>query len=278
MKLAVKSCLLLSFSLLVMRYAISGAQVFALPNAYAHNDYWHKRPLYDALQNGFTYLEADVFLHKDRLIVAHINPFFRRHRTLEKLYLQPMARYIANRRQQAPTGMDSLVLMIDIKSDGEKTFRALEAVLEKYRHLLSSCENGQQVKRNITIVLTGHRPLAMLQQKQCRLFYVDENLHMVNSDAAFADMYATASCRYGSLLQWDGKGAMPEADRKRLCALTAKAHLFGKKVRLWASPERETVWQELLRCGVDLINTNKLTALRQFFTTNTAALAGIHYD
>jgi hypothetical protein len=40
----------------------TNAQTIILPNAYAHNDYWHKRPLLDALDNGFTYVEADVFL------------------------------------------------------------------------------------------------------------------------------------------------------------------------------------------------------------------------
>ncbi len=41
------------------------AQKTILPNAYAHNDFWHKRPLLDALQNGFRYIEVDIFLRND---------------------------------------------------------------------------------------------------------------------------------------------------------------------------------------------------------------------
>ena len=33
-----------------------------LANAHAHNDYEHERPLLDALDQGFTSIEADVFL------------------------------------------------------------------------------------------------------------------------------------------------------------------------------------------------------------------------
>jgi hypothetical protein len=270
MKFTVKSCLILWVSLLGMKYAVAGAQSFALPNAYAHNDYWHKRPLFDALSNGFTYFEADVFLHNGRLIVAHMNPWFKKRRTLEKLYLAPLAHYLQSKVQ---TGMDTLVLMIDIKSESEKTFLALERLLQKYKHILSSCENGQQVKRNLTIILTGHRPLALLKSKQCRLFYVDDNLQKADNDPGYSDMYATTSCKYSKLINWKGDGVMPAGDKKRLCELVTKAHSSGKKVRLWASPEKENVWQELLRCGVDLINTNKLVALRRFFMAEAASMA-----
>ena len=59
------------------------SQPLILPNAYAHNDYWHKRPLLDALDHGFTYVEADVYLRNDQLIVAHFLPCFKKKRTLK---------------------------------------------------------------------------------------------------------------------------------------------------------------------------------------------------
>ena len=48
----------------------TAAQPYSLPHAYAHNDYWHKRPLLDALDNGFTHVEADVYLRHSRLVVS----------------------------------------------------------------------------------------------------------------------------------------------------------------------------------------------------------------
>ena len=42
-----------------------------LPQAHAHNDYEHERPLLDALEQGFTSIEADVWLVDGELRVAH---------------------------------------------------------------------------------------------------------------------------------------------------------------------------------------------------------------
>jgi len=42
-----------------------------LSQAHAHNDYLHKNPLFDALDNGFTSVEVDVHLLRGNLYVAH---------------------------------------------------------------------------------------------------------------------------------------------------------------------------------------------------------------
>ena len=42
-----------------------------LAQAHAHNDYEHDRPLFDALEHGFTSVEADVWLVDGELLVAH---------------------------------------------------------------------------------------------------------------------------------------------------------------------------------------------------------------
>src|SRR4051812_44226103 len=42
-----------------------------LKNAHAHNDYLHPRPLFDALDQGFTSVEVDVFLVNGQLLVGH---------------------------------------------------------------------------------------------------------------------------------------------------------------------------------------------------------------
>ena len=37
------------------------AEVTPLTRGHAHNDYAHERPLLEALDNGFTSIEADIF-------------------------------------------------------------------------------------------------------------------------------------------------------------------------------------------------------------------------
>ena len=46
-------------------------EVVPLTKAHAHNDYEHNRPLYDALDHGFTSVESDVWLVDGELLVAH---------------------------------------------------------------------------------------------------------------------------------------------------------------------------------------------------------------
>ena len=160
------ACLLLVVFNLFCTMAWS--QVIALPNAYAHNDYWHKRPLFDALENGFTHLEADIYLRHSRLLVAHRPPFLRllkRRHTIEGLYLQPLLTRLTNPLEQKQTALDTIVLMIDIKSKGERTYTALRKLLHNYSSVLSTCEKGKVVIRNLTLVLTGHRPLHLLESE-----------------------------------------------------------------------------------------------------------------
>src|ERR1700760_2555761 len=103
----------------------TAAQSLSLPHAYAHNDYWHRRPLLDALENGFTHLEADIYLRHSRLVVSHNPPLFRRKHTLDELYLHPLLERFIHDSAGQQSSMDTIVLMIDIKSRGGRTARAL---------------------------------------------------------------------------------------------------------------------------------------------------------
>jgi len=241
------------------------SQVVPLPYAYAHNDYWHKRPLFDALDNGFTHIEADVFLRHSRLLVAHWPPFLKRRHTIEGLYLRPLLKRLTNTNGQVQTSLDTIVLMIDIKSNGKKTYAALRKVLNSYKAILSTCEKGKVTIRNLTLVLTGHRPLQFLESEDSRFVFADADLRKINRNEDCPELFTTASCKYSNLLTWKGKGTIPEFEKEHLQELVDKAHLSGTKVRLWGSPENETVWLFLRNCGVDLINTDKLLALKRFF-------------
>ncbi|MEO6315301.1 MAG: phosphatidylinositol-specific phospholipase C/glycerophosphodiester phosphodiesterase family protein [Chitinophagaceae bacterium] len=252
------------------------AQIIPLPHAYAHNDYWHKRPLFDAMANGFTHFEADVYLRHSKLVVAHKLAFFKKKHTIEKLYLRPFLNHLSNGQGQPQTPLDTVVLMIDIKSNGKKTYAALRKTLNKYKSILSTCEKGKVTIRNLTLVLTGHRPLKLLKKEDSRFVFVDADLKNINKPEDCPEMFSTASCKYSRLMKWKGEGAIPERERENLLQLVNKAHLSGTKVRLWGAPEKEVVWNFLRGCGVDLINTDKLLALKEFFIRDAenAQLAG----
>jgi len=243
-----------------------------IPHGFAHNDYLHKHPLHDALSNGFTNVEADIFLKNGKLIVAHIFPYFKGHRTLETLYLEPLAQRIAKNNGHVYAGYNSqMILMIDIKTNRDNTYEALKPLLEKYQWMLTHYENGKVVDGAVTVVLSGHKPYELIENAQNRLAFIDEDLRTINGDSVNHNVFAMASCKYSQLLKWNGNGSLSNSERQILLAYVAKAHRIGAKVRLWASPEKKEVWDELLSCGVDLINTDRLEMLRDYFSIQPIA-------
>jgi len=252
------------------------AQSTPLLNGFAHNDYRHKRPLFDALENGFTNIEADIFLKNNKLIVAHVFPYFKGKRTLENLYFKPLSERIAlNNGKVYENYNKPVILMIDIKTNANDTYDALKPLLEKYSSILTHLEDGKVVYGAVTVVLSGHKPYDMIGSEQSRLAFIDEDLRRVSRDTTITNMFTMASCKYSRMLKWDGKGVFPVAERNKLCTFVAIAHRMGEKVRLWASPEKKAVWDELLKCGVDLINTDRLVTLRRYLNSNTVTLAKV---
>nr|WP_249665370.1 phosphatidylinositol-specific phospholipase C/glycerophosphodiester phosphodiesterase family protein [Mucilaginibacter sp. Bleaf8] len=249
-----------------IKQSLGFSQSLPLANAFAHNDYWHKRPLYDALDNGYVHIEADVYLRGNNIIVAHILPVLKKKRTLEKLYLKPLQECIDGTGKRADCPSYPLTLLIDIKSDAEKTYRELDILLQKYKAILSSVEQGHYTQRQVTIVISGHKPFQLLKSQSTRFAFIDEDLKKVDQDTTAKNFYQTASCKYSSLIRWKGQGSFPEIEKQRLCQYVSMAHRFGKKVRLWSSPENPAVWNALLQCGVDLINTDKLLELKNFLS------------
>lgn len=258
--------------LLALSFSTSQSQTI-LSHGFAHNDYWHRRPLFDALENGYSHLEADIYLRNGELIVAHILPRLKKKKTLEQLYFKPLLQCVQGKNKHFAAPLVPITLMIDIKSDADKTYAELNRLLQKYSSILSSFENGQIIHRQVTIVITGHKPYQMLKEQNYRLAFIDEDLMKIGQDNQSDNIYKTASCKYSRLISWQGEGEIPAVEKERLSKYVAMAHQYGKKVRLWASPENKAVWAALLECGVDLINTDQLVALRNFLMAQQLVFA-----
>ncbi|MCW3086612.1 MAG: hypothetical protein JWP12_3978 [Bacteroidetes bacterium] len=241
------------------------AQVLPLPNAHAHNDYKHAHPLQDALDCGFTSFEADIFLKHNRFVVAHISPLLKKQHTLETLYLKPLYDVVTkNKGRIYPNYATPVILLIDIKTDAEQTYTALKPLLEKYSSMLTRYENGKVIPGAVTIILTGHKPYKSIGSEITRFAFIDESLLSVEKNKYATSICPLASTKCSNIFTWKGKGKIPDDQKQKLIAYVNIAHLQGKKVRLWASPENEIVWKMLLDCGVDLINTDQLEELRDF--------------
>ena len=239
-------------------------RVTPLPNAHAHNDYLHPRPLLDALDQGFTSIEADVHLVNGRLYVSHDAPDTTRAGTLRERYLEPLRQRVARHRGAVyPGSREPLLLLVDLKTEAEATYAALRGQLLPYRDLLVRTEGNRVVPGPVRVVLSGNRPTATVRGEAQRLVAIDGRPADLDS-AVDASLMPLISYNYTHLVRWNGVGEMPATERATLQTLAERTHAQGKKLRLWATPEDERVWQALRDVGVDYLNTDQLERLRRF--------------
>ena len=93
-------------------------------HAHAHNDDTTNVRFFEALENGFCSVEADVFLVDGKLLVGHTVSSLRPERTLESLYLDPLReRAKANGGKIYPGG-PTIFLLIDVKTSAKETCAA----------------------------------------------------------------------------------------------------------------------------------------------------------
>jgi len=247
-----------------------------LAGTHAHNDYEHDRPLFDALDHGFTSVEADVWLVDGELRVAHDLADAKQGVTLESLYLDPLRDLVRSQPGHSvyPKWDGSLQLLIDIKSEGESTYAAIEQELAEHRDIMSRYTNGKVKTGPVTAVISGNRPLATMQAQDKRFSFYDGRAADLASGLPAALM-PLVSDNWTKLFTWQGVGPMPEAERAKLRAFVTTAHANGYRVRFWATPDqpgtaRDAVWTELADAGVDHINTDDLVGLQQFLTARGA--------
>ncbi|EFL42664.1 phosphatidylinositol-specific phospholipase C/glycerophosphodiester phosphodiesterase family protein [Streptomyces griseoflavus] len=238
--------------------------------AHAHNDYEHPRPLLDALDHRFGSVEADIYLAGGQLLVAHDPEDLDPSRTLESLYLGPLAARVRAHHGSVYRGhRRPLQLLIDIKTEGASTYLELDRQLGRYRSLFTTYAHGRVLPGPVTAVVSGDRAARapMEAQRVRRAFY----------DGRLTDLGSTAPASFVPLLSdnwtlhftWRGVGAFPDAERRKLRGIVDTAHARGQRVRFWATPDlpgpdRDALWGELVAAGVDHLNTDDLAGLASF--------------
>ncbi|RSN47652.1 hypothetical protein DMC64_10385 [Amycolatopsis sp. WAC 04197] len=245
-----------------------------LPQAHSHNDYEHTRPLQDALDQGFTSVEADIYLVDGQLLVAHDLADTRPDRTLESLYLEPLRkRVLANHGVGVYRQRAEFQLLIDVKGDANSTYAALEKRLHdpRYSFLFSLYAFGHVKKRAVTAVISGGRPKDVMLGQKFRLAFYDGRIKDQNDLGIGSDPRVTplVSDSWTGLFTWTGEGPFPAEERAKLHDLAKRAHAAGQRVRFWATPDaagpgRDALWKELVAAGVDHLNTDDLPGLANF--------------
>ena len=254
-------------------------QVTPQPQAHAHNDYHHKRPLFDALQHGFCSVEADVFAIDGELRVGHDRSETRPGRTLEKLYLDPLQKLVRQNGGRVYKNGPLFTLLIDFKTSGKPTYKLLRPLLAEYKDMLVAAKPSSRNTEHkdtehkdmpaVSIVISGNRPFEVISADEERLCGIDGRLSNLDSDMS-PELMPLISDNWRSHFKWEGAGAIPTKERDKLMDAVKRAHEAGRRLRFWATPENENLWKVLADAGVDHINTDQLARLETFLKQNKA--------
>ncbi|MFF9045639.1 phosphatidylinositol-specific phospholipase C/glycerophosphodiester phosphodiesterase family protein [Streptomyces parvulus] len=245
--------------------------------AHAHNDYEHPRPLLDALDHRFGSVEADIYLVEGQLLVAHDPEDLDPSRTLESLYLAPLAaRVRAHHGRVYRRDRRALQLLVDIKTEGAATYLELDRQLRRYGNLFTTYAHGRVLPGAVTAVVSGDRAArAPMEAQRTRRAFYDGRLTDLGTSAP-ASFVPLISDNWTLNFTWQGVGAFPDAERRKLRSIVGAAHARGQRVRFWATPDiagpaRDAVWTELVAAGVDHLNTDDLAGLEAFLDAHRDA-------
>ena len=232
------------------------AQQFTTSQIFAHNDYAGSNPFHRAYGLQVGYIEVDVFLVRNDLMVAHETKEIQADRTLEELYLRPLSKYVLDNEGFAfKDRQRHLTLMIDLKTAGVPTLNAIVRCLKNYPELLSS--------PTLQIMISGNVPDPALWEDFPLFIYFDGRPGIEYSNEQL-NRVSMISTNFRSHVRWDGEGKLPDDARATMRKLMTTAHSKGKKFRFWGTPDFQNAWKELLRANVDVIVTDKVPALVDF--------------
>lgn len=173
-------------------------------SCHSHNDYWRLRPLYSALELGCSSVEADVWLEDDDLLVGHLKVSLSREQTLSTMYIAPILEILNRRNHASKTGvingvfesdpLRSLILLVDLKADGQAIWPVLNQQLEPLReHNYLTYFNGTDVVEGpVTVVVSGDTWFSdVVRNPTHRDIFLDAPLqYMDGSAAAMLEMYS----------------------------------------------------------------------------------------
>ena len=238
-------------------------------NGHSHNDYHQQLPLLNAYRAGMGSIEADIFVRKGLLCVAHDSVDISDDMTLKNMYLQPLADlYAKNGQQPYPDAGSKLQLVIDIKENHKVVLPILLKELEAYDDIFNSVKNPKAIR----IVISGDMPLPADFDNYPDYISFDGRPYIRYSKKELQRI-AMISDDLKKYTKWKGVGMPPKSDYRRLKTVVSGAHRLQKPFRFWATKDNVNTWTLLEKLGVDWINTDQPEKLQQFYLNRAHFLA-----
>jgi hypothetical protein len=260
--------------------------IIPLP-CHSHNDYWRRIPFFNAVHAGCSSVEADVWAYGDKLYVGHSIPSLTSNRTFESLYIDPimMVLNVMNPPTLQPydgingvfdeAAGQTLVLLVDFKTEGNATFIAVQKRLEPLRQkgYLTYFNGSAIVPGVVTVVGTGNTPFELIAANTTyreiffdapiTAFSVENPSDDANKYTPFNSYYASGSLYLTVGFPWGGK--YRESQLHKIRDHIAGVRKAGLKSRFWDTPAwpiglRNSIWAMLVQEGQDVLNVDSLTS------------------
>ena len=237
---------------------------------HAHNDYVHKHPLDDALSYRFESVEADLWLlPHGEIAVSHLG--FPVAGPLKQLYLEPLARRVAENGGSVHGDGKPFFLWLELKDNRQKLQDELAKELANYDFLTQFDDDGEIKAGAVTVIILGDEN----GKKRMADFpaprpYTRDSHHFSPNDAPVDGKWGYYSLPYSDFMRWNGQGTIPDSEREQLENLVNGAHALGRPIRLYGNPETTEYWNAAKVAHMDFINTDKLRELSDAIVPVTA--------
>ncbi len=239
-------------SILALSSPILAQPIVQTPMVHSHNDYEQAIPFWYAYGSQAKSIEVDLVLEKGRLYVSHGDAAIDTKRTLESLYLKPLA-------QAHDLGLgtsDNLHFLVDMKSDAKLSLDLLLPVLKRHEKTIRAT--------GVVFVISGNRtPLSTYLDLPSYVQMDYQSLEPVHNAKEWQKV-SMISLAFKPYSTWNGEGIIPRADAERIKAAVDTAHKMGKPFRFWGTPDNANAWQQLWALGVDVINTDKPDEVQRY--------------
>lgn len=250
--------LLFAYSFCCLQIVLGQKNNYDLSKVHSHNDYWQKRPFWNAYEHGLGSIEADTYLKNGQILIGHNPEDLNDSITLQKMYLEPLSQLLKanNSLPFKSNHAKHLQLMIEMKSVGDSEIYPLISLLEKYPEIAHN--------KNLSVVITGHLPSNNVIEKMPLFVQFDGQIRYDYSPEVLEHI-ALLSDDLQHFVKWNGKEKINSSDYETLQSFVVKVHKLGKKVRFWNAPDNPLAWETFLSLGVDFVNTDHIEAIAEYF-------------
>jgi hypothetical protein len=196
------------------------------------------------------------------------------------LYLDPLTNIFEKRNVSVASDSDketgvfdsdpnvSIVLLIDIKTDGPNIWPVLQAQLQplRDRNWLTYYDGKTLNQGPLTIVGTGNTPFELIQRNTTeRFIFYDAPLVSVSQPQYNSTNSYYASANFKSAISFLWLGKFSSKQEKLVKKQIEAAEEKGLKSRYYGTPAwpislRDSVWAKLMEWGVGMLNVDDLSS------------------